>query len=167
MPLLRFRVHDVRFYIVGMNPSRVVRELARDDVVVTGRVDDVRPYLRHAALSVAPLHVARGVQNKILEAMAMGLPVIATTAAVTGLLVQRGVELHVADDPQTFARNVFQLLRREGADAMGAAARARILRSYTWEANLAPLQRVLAALHSSMPVNHGPAGIPASVGAQA
>jgi sugar transferase (PEP-CTERM/EpsH1 system associated) len=167
LPLVREQAPDVQFYIVGMNPVGAVRDLAQEGgVVVTGRVDDVRPYLRHACLAVGPLRVARGVQNKVLEAMSIGLPVVASTPAVTGLLVQRGVELHVADDPETYARCCVQVLSGNGANTMGAAARARVLASYSWDANLAPLQRVLAALTPSVPQNRPPAATRAALEAQ-
>jgi sugar transferase (PEP-CTERM/EpsH1 system associated) len=167
LPLLRAQAPDVQFYIVGMNPVGAVRDLAQGGaVVVTGRVDDVRPYLQHAALAVAPLRVARGVQNKVLEAMSIGLPVVASNPAVTGLLVQRGVELHVADDPETYARCCAQVLNGDGAITMGSAARARVLASYSWDANLAPLRRMLAALTPSVALNQPAAATRAALEAQ-
>src|SRR5207248_11535350 len=85
MPSLRSLSHRPSLWIVGSNPSAAVRHLAGPDVHVTGRVDDVRPYLAHAAVVVAPLRMARGVQNKVLEAMAMAAPVIVTPQARQGL----------------------------------------------------------------------------------
>ncbi|HEV8128610.1 MAG TPA: glycosyltransferase, partial [Candidatus Eisenbacteria bacterium] len=90
-PRVRAEVPDARFVIVGRNPVRSVRALARlPGVSVTGAVPDVRPYLASAAVSVAPLRVARGIQNKILEAMAMALPVVATSAAFEGVGAPKG-----------------------------------------------------------------------------
>src|SRR3546814_1784778 len=76
----------LRFFIVGSNPSPVVQALAADPrIVVTGRVEDIRPYLAHAAVAVAPLRVARGIQNKVLEAMAMARPIVTSPAAREGI----------------------------------------------------------------------------------
>ena len=85
MPRLRSVTEAPSFWIVGSNPGAAVRQLAGPDVHVTGRVDDVRPYLAHAAAAVAPLRIARGIQNKVLEAMAMAAPVIVTPQARQGL----------------------------------------------------------------------------------
>lgn len=83
---IKRQVPEAVFCIVGMNPTEQVRKLSEiDGVVVTGSVDDVRPYMAHAWCSVAPLRVARGIQNKVLEAMAMGNPVVATDNALTGI----------------------------------------------------------------------------------
>jgi sugar transferase (PEP-CTERM/EpsH1 system associated) len=167
LPRIRAQAGDVRFYIVGMNPTPVVRKLARDGlIIVTGRVDDVRPYLHHARLAVVPLNIARGVQNKVLEAMSMGLPVVASTPAVTGLFVERGVEVHVADDAEAFARSSLQVLNGAGVASMAAAARARVLSSYSWSANLAPLQRVLSSLTPSTPPNLQAVGTQTLIGAR-
>jgi sugar transferase (PEP-CTERM/EpsH1 system associated) len=147
-PLVRKQAPDVCFHTVGMNPSSAVRKLASDSVVVTGRVADVRPYLRHAAVAVAPLRVGRGLQNKVLEAMAMARPVVASRAAATGLAVRPGAEIEVADTAPDFARCVLALLDAASGNALGAAARKRVVSAYDWDANLAPLQRLLAEPHA-------------------
>jgi glycosyltransferase involved in cell wall biosynthesis len=85
LPELQRQRAGLRFHIVGRSPSLAVRALASSGVVVTGTVPDVRPYLQHAAVVVAPLRLARGVQNKILEAMAMGRPVVASASCATAL----------------------------------------------------------------------------------
>jgi sugar transferase (PEP-CTERM/EpsH1 system associated) len=144
LPLVRAQVPTARFYIVGMNPSPAVRDLAGEGVVVTGRVDDVRPYLQHASVAVAPLRVARGVQNKVLEAMAMAKPVVASEAASVGISVQRGVDLQVADTPSDFAQAVLRLLDVAQADQFGKQARRAVLAKYDWESNLAVFKRLLA-----------------------
>jgi glycosyltransferase involved in cell wall biosynthesis len=122
-----------------------VRGLACDTVVVTGRVEDVRPYLRHAAVAVAPLRLARGVQNKVLEAMAMSRPVVASEAAATGLAVRPGEDLVVAESAPDFASSVLEFLKDPpSGDARGLCARRRVLASYSWESNLGPLERLLS-----------------------
>src|SRR5512143_322945 len=100
-PAVRDAVADAQFAIVGSRPCKAVLALARQPgVVVTGGVADVRPFLAHAACAVAPLRIARGVQNKVLEAMAMGRPVVATAAAAAGLGARLDDEICIADEPE-------------------------------------------------------------------
>ena len=156
LPLIAARRPEVRFYIVGMSPTPTVQALANDErVVVTGKVPDVRPYLQHAAAVVAPLRVARGIQNKVLEAMAMARPVVASPGAATGLTGTTGVEFEVAPDEQAFAAHVLSVLDRARGEAMGKRARARVLSDYDWDANLAPFAELLgdsAARPSGAPI---------------
>jgi len=132
LPAIRWRDPSARFYIVGMNPEASVRALAGEPgTVVTGRVDDVRPYLRHARVVVAPLRVARGIQNKVLEAMAMAKAVVATAPTVSALSARQGTELEVAVDAADFCDKVLALLDPDRADRMGKLARARVLLDHT------------------------------------
>jgi sugar transferase (PEP-CTERM/EpsH1 system associated) len=151
LPKLRVAKPEIRFYVVGMNPRRAVRRLAGDGVVVTGRVLDVRPYLRHARVAVAPLRVARGLQNKVLEAMAMGRPVVATEGATVGLSLKDAVEIEVARSTADFVRAVLKLMDPAHGEAMGAAARQRVLVDYDWGVNLEPIGPLLAALGPALP----------------
>ena len=134
------------FYVVGMNPSEEVRALAAlPGVRVTGTVPDVRPYVQHAAAAVAPLRIARGVQNKILEAMAMARPVVASRLCAQGLSAVEGSEILLAADVDEFVAQVDDCLSaRVDAATMGARARARVLDSYGWTAHLARLDELLA-----------------------
>jgi len=110
-PLILKEVPEAQFAIVGRNPTRQVRALARHaEVIVTGSVADVRPFLAGAKVAVAPLRIARGVQNKVLEAMAMGLPVIGTSAAFQGMHATEADGIRIADEPEPFARAVVALL---------------------------------------------------------
>ena len=143
-PAIRAARPRARFHVVGMQPAPTVQALARlPGINVTGRVPDVRPYLQHAAVVVAPLRVARGIQNKVLEAMAMGRPVVASGCAAQGLSAVPGAELEVADDAAGFAMRVSDALEPARAAAMGAAARRRVLADYDWTSNLAPFGRLL------------------------
>jgi sugar transferase (PEP-CTERM/EpsH1 system associated) len=130
---------DAEFWIVGSNPDREVRSLAGlGGVRVTGRVPDTRPYLAHADIVVAPLRIARGIQNKVLEAMAMARPVVATPQALEGLRVKPGQELLLAGTPTEMATRVTDLLA--GAHpGLGASARRAVETRYDWSANLAQL----------------------------
>jgi len=145
MPRIR-RVHpDAVFAIVGRNPAREVKALsARPGVIVTGAVDDVRGWLAAADVAVAPLRTARGIQNKVLEAMAMGRPVVASRQAAEGIDARAGEHLIVADAPMAEADAVLSLLEEpDRAAALGRAARARVEERYDWAATLAPLRAIL------------------------
>lgn len=126
------------FYIVGSRPAAEVRALAGDGVVVTGRVEDVRPYLAHAAAVVAPLRIARGIQNKVLEAMAMGKTVVSSPQALEGIAARVGEEILCANTAQAFAAELARSIN--GVDC-GKAARARVLADYTWESSLVAVDR--------------------------
>jgi sugar transferase (PEP-CTERM/EpsH1 system associated) len=145
LPLLRQTVPGVSFWIVGMNPSAEVRALAKaGDVVVTGTVPDIRPYLAHANAVVAPLRIARGIQNKVLEAMAMARPVVAHPSCLAGLSAQVGEEVLAASGPNEFSRAVLVALGPRGA-GIGAAGRARVTERYNWKRQLQVLDRALGA----------------------
>lgn len=144
LPVIRQRC-AARFYVVGMNPHREVRALAGDSsVTVTGRVPDVRPYLHHASVVVAPLRVARGIQNKVLEAMAMAKPVVASAACAGGLSARAGLEFDAAADAPAFADAVLAAMEPARGRALGANGRAWVLRHYTWRSSFAALDRLLA-----------------------
>jgi polysaccharide biosynthesis protein PslH len=128
---------DATFAIVGRAPTAAVKALARPSVIVTGDVPDTRPWLAAASVVVAPLRIARGVQNKVLEAMAMGKACVVSPDAARGINAVDGHEFIVSDDP---APAVIALLNDAArSTAIGAAARARMAASYSWEAQLASL----------------------------
>ena len=143
MPLLRARHPEAAFHIVGANPTAAVQALgALPGVRVAGPVPDMRPYLAHAAMAVAPLRIARGIQNKVLEAMAMARPVLVSPQALEGLRAQPGRDLLVADEPAAMAERAGEIL--DGAHSgLGAAARAAVERCYPWEVTLRKLDRLL------------------------
>ncbi len=151
LPLVWAKRPEARFTIVGSSPTRAVQRLAEvEGVRVTGFVPDTREHLRRAAVAVAPLRIARGIQNKVLEALAMGLPVVGTTPATQGVEGEPGRDFVVADDAQAFAARVVELLEQPtSARALGARGRAFVERQYDWENVLAPLgpllERCLAA----------------------
>jgi polysaccharide biosynthesis protein PslH len=143
LPSLRQRWPGVQFHIVGNNPRVEVRELGkRPGVSVTGFVPDVRPYLAHAAVSVSPLRMARGVQNKVLEAMAMGRPVVASRQSFQGVRAEPVRDLLVADGAAGMVRLVSEVL--EGRHpTLGAAGRRLVEERYTWAATLQRLDHYL------------------------
>ena len=143
-PAIRRRLPAARFYIVGARPTPEVKKLAElPGVSVTGAVPDMRPYLAHAKLAVAPLRMARGVQNKVLEAMAMAKPVLASPQAAEGIEARVGLELLVAGEDAEFILKATQLLERDDIAAIGDAARARVLASYSWERSLSRFEQLL------------------------
>lgn len=132
------------FAIVGRAPVPEVRTLAGPRVTVTGAVRDVRGWLGAADVVVAPLFLARGIQNKVLEAMAMARPVVASTAAAEGIDHAGTVRVAGAGDAAGFAQAVRGLINdRAGATRLGIAARAHVIARYGWEARLRPLDALL------------------------
>lgn len=144
LPLLATELPRARFYVVGSKPPASLRALSGSKLVVTGRVDDVRPYLQHASAVVAPLRIARGVQNKVLEAMAMAKPVVTTHEASRGLAAVPGMHLWIEDDALRFAAAVINAVR--GEDRLEVARRARdyVERHHDWTKNLCVLDALLA-----------------------
>ena len=143
LPRIRSEQPSARFYVVGMNPDPAVRALMNGAVAVTGRVPDVRPYLQHAAVVVAPLRVARGIQNKVLEAMAMAKPVVASTACAAALSARPGIDLAVGSDPESFAAATLSAMQAPRAQRMGEQARARVLSDYAWCTSLRRLDALI------------------------
>ena len=141
-PAIRKQCSQAQFVIVGSRPSMEVKNLARQPgVIVTGSVPDVRPYLAHAACAVAPLRIARGVQNKVLEAMAMGRTVVATPQAAEGIRARAGEEYILANEANTFSHAVINQLERHSD--IGQAARQAVLRHYDWQQNLSTVDACL------------------------
>ena len=139
LPRLLDRHPALRFAIVGRGAASAVLALAkRPGVIVTGAVADVRPWLAAASVCVAPLALARGVQNKVLEAMAMARPVIASPAAAEG--IDHGGTVTIADGAEAWAERVSDVL---AVPVANVAARARVLARYDWAARLAPLDALL------------------------
>lgn len=147
LPRVRSSVPKARFYIVGRNPVADVRALASESVTVTGTVDDVRPYLQFASVVVVPLRLARGIQNKVLEAMAMARPVVASSPCAAALFAVAGVEIVAAQEPDDYVAAVISLLGdAELSRRIGERARDRVLASYGWPSALATLDEALSAL---------------------
>jgi sugar transferase (PEP-CTERM/EpsH1 system associated) len=147
-PKLRAKSPDLRFLIVGRSPTREVVSLSRlPGVKVTGEVDDVGPYLAESWVFVAPLRIAQGVQIKVLQAMAMGLPAVVSERVMAGLAdgkFQDGRDLMVATDDLQLEKALDELLRDEGKRRLlSASARSRLADRYCWEANMLALEHHL------------------------
>jgi sugar transferase (PEP-CTERM/EpsH1 system associated) len=148
LPLVRAQIPQAKLTICGNRPTAAVRQLGRrEGVRVTGWVPDTRPYLDAAEVFVAPLRVARGVQNKLLEALAMGLPCVASGIAWRGTTVSEGEGILVADKAADFADLLIRLLCDSTFRAdMAKKAREAAKANYRWEGPLAALDRVIAAV---------------------
>jgi sugar transferase (PEP-CTERM/EpsH1 system associated) len=143
-PAIQRRYPRAVFRIVGLNPDRKVVELGlRPGIEVTGRVPDVRPYLAAAGAVVAPLSIARGIQNKILEAMAMARPVIASPEGLEGIAATSQHVFSAARDAEPFLAETLAALDSQNGERVGAAARAFVVDRFSWDRALAPLEGYL------------------------
>lgn len=144
-PGIRQAIPQAQFLIVGGRPTADVRRLGWDPaVIVTGQVESVAAYLAHAQLAVAPLQIARGIQNKVLEAMAMEKPQVVSPGALTGIQSTPGTHLLYADQPQEWVDACVSLLKdSERGRIMGVAARQLVEARYSWPAQLAHLDSLL------------------------
>lgn len=143
-------IPDAHFAIVGRAPTPAVRALVAANVTVTGEVADVRGWLAAADVVVAPLQLARGVQNKVLEAMAMARAVVASTGAAEG--IDHAGTIRIASEARDFADCVTALIRNPAsAMALGKAARQQVIARYGWDARLAPLDDLLGLAGAGRP----------------
>lgn len=144
-PLIKQAVPDVRLHIVGSNPSPQVKSLAKiDGIFVAGYVTDTRDYFAAADICVIPLRIARGIQNKVLEAMAMGKAVVCTAEALEGITAEPGKDLLVAEEAEAFAKAVIQLLDNQTyRQQLGDMARKCMEKNYSWAKALEHIDDVL------------------------
>jgi polysaccharide biosynthesis protein PslH len=147
-PRVAAAVPSARWDVVGADPVPEVQAMATDPrITVTGRVPDLVPYLDRAEVAIAPVRIGAGLQNKVLEGMAVGLPMVVTTIANEGIQATPGEHLLVADDEERFAAEVVGLLRDPALRArLGTAARSHILAAWSWEHHFADLERVVEGL---------------------
>lgn len=146
LPALRRRYPKLRFHIVGRAPTQAVQALAGEAVNVTGTVPDVRPYLQHAAAVVAPLRLARGVQNKVLEAMAMARPVVCAASCAVAIDAVDGRDLRAAEAADDYVAAIDAVLAdADAATAMGQRARDFVRQRFSWHARLQAISLRLAS----------------------
>ena len=150
LPLVQGKRPGTELTIVGASPSSEIKDLASlPGVTVTGTVDDVRPYIGRAALSVAPLAIARGTQNKILESMAMGVPVVASDTAAGGVDAVPDEHILTANTPADFADKVVRLLSNPvERNRFAEAARERVITNHSWATSMRKLDGIVAAVRS-------------------
>jgi glycosyltransferase involved in cell wall biosynthesis len=151
-PRVKKEVPEALFYVVGKDPTPDLLGLARSDpsVVVTGTVDDVRPYFERARVFVNPVRIGGGFRGKILEAMSMGLPIVTTSLGAEGVNAEDGRDMIVADEPADFAAATVSLLRDDGlCESLGGRARDMALESFSWEKGVEELEKVLFEITST------------------
>ena len=145
-PYIRARLTNAATFIVGANPDPRIQDLDRlDGVTVTGEVNEIYPWLRRASVGIDPLRAGAGLQNKVLEGLACGLPMVVTPVANEGISAEPDVHLLTANSSYTFARQVIRLLEdSELRRRLGAAGRRFIEENWTWEYHFDRLERMLA-----------------------
>lgn len=162
LPKIKSMMPEVTFAIVGRNPDSELQQLC-PDAIITGEVGDIRTHLHAAAVVVAPLRLAFGMQSKILEAMASGIPVVASDKAAQSLWAIHGEEILVAHDPETFAQYVTELLLdRQEAQRIGSAGRNYVGKTHEWSEIVHPLLQLL----DELPVSNGYEQIPRETGSE-
>jgi sugar transferase (PEP-CTERM/EpsH1 system associated) len=149
-PLIRRVIPQAEMWIVGINPRPEVKALAGNGIHVTGQVDDVRPYYGRSTVCVVPLRAGGGTRLKILEAMALGRPVVSTTIGCEGLEVTDGVHLLIADSPESFAEKTLHLLQDKSLqESLTWRARQLVTTHYDWEVIAAKLMQVYAKIEEN------------------
>lgn len=145
LPLIKAERPNVKMFIIGANPSLAVRKLAKiPGVTVTGSVPDVRPYVTRCAVNVAPLNIARGTQNKILESLAMGVPTVASIHAAAGVDAVPGEHLLVASSPEEYTEALLRLLTsRQERRRFSEAGRSRMLSHHSWKGSMEKLDKII------------------------
>ena len=144
-PALKLLRPTLKLLIVGADPTPAIRKLEQfAGVTVTGSVPDVRPYVRQSALMVAPLKIARGTQNKLLEAMAMGVPVVTSSIAADGVDAMADLHLLVADTPPELVRNILDIVDNPAMrQCLAEAGRKRMLSRHAWPQSMDRLDRII------------------------
>jgi len=146
-PLIKKEIPNVKFFIVGKNPTKKVNALATTNIVVTGFVSDIRPYLEKASVFVCPMRIGAGIKNKILQAWAMAKPVVATSASLGGLKANPGQNIIVTDSPEKFAKETINLLRnKDKRYKLGIKARETVERYYSWQTRAQELEKIFFSL---------------------
>lgn len=148
LPLVREQIPAVQFRIVGADPAPEIQALQQDPAVeVTGRVPDLRTYMNRAQVAIDPLRIGAGLQNKVLEGMSMGLPMVITSIANEGIQANDGQNILIADTPQAFAEQTIALLQdAQRREQLGAAAREFIVENWSWEKHFGDLEEMFASL---------------------
>ena len=145
-PYILKKKPEAEFFIVGKNPSREVKELTKEinNIHVTGYVSDIMEYLTKAKVAVIPLKIARGIQNKVLEAMAAGVPVVATSAAIEGIDVVIGHNILVADNAKDFSSNILELMENNKLSQKIATNAVNLIKEkYAWESKVQDLEELM------------------------
>jgi len=154
-PRLKNRLPKIKFYVVGQAPPPEIARLTQDKaIVVTGRVEDVRPYLKKGRVFICPVTLGGGFRGKILEAMAIGRPVVSTSLGAEGIPVQDGENVIIGDDPERFAQGVIELLRNEALfRRITKNARQLMEEKYAWGKGVEVLESILEEMLVKKPLS--------------
>ena len=149
-PLILEKKPNATLDIVGSNPSQKLLDRLSERVRVTGFVPDIRPYLAQASVAVCPVQLAVGTQNKIIEAMAMGTPIVSTTYGCTGLAIKDGRDLLMATGPVEFARKVVEIFDdRQLAEQLSRNGRKYVEKYHDWDSIVGDLEAIYVQTASS------------------
>lgn len=147
LPLIQNKIPEIKLYIVGKDPPPEILRLAEQSIIVTGYVEDVRPYLDRASVFICPMRKGAGIKNKILQAWAMGKPVVATPIALGGLCAQLGKNIMAANGPSEFAEKVTELFERPGLRReLGRGGLETVRNHYSWERQVQLLEDAFRSL---------------------
>jgi len=155
-PLIKAHIPHVKFYVVGANPHKDIQRLnAEKNIIVTGFVDNIHEYLARATVAVCPMRSGAGIQNKVLEAMASGTPVVATEHVLGGIQATPGENIMIANEPKEFAERVVELLKKPSLRRkLAMNARQLIEKKYTWEISVQQLERIYEAAITAHALRH-------------
>ena len=153
LPSLLAKVPDLKYYIVGSNPPKEIKTLGQDDnIIVTGFVKDIRPYISKASIVLVPERMNSGIKNKILEAMAVGRPIVSTSLGAEGIPSKNGENIVVADDPEDFASGIEKLLKdKELYERIRSAGRKLVEEKYAWVKGVEVLEGILEEMIKTPP----------------
>jgi glycosyltransferase involved in cell wall biosynthesis len=155
-PRLKTLLPKIKFYVVGQAPPAEIQRLAQDEaIIVTGRVEDVRPYLRKGRVFICPVSLGGGFRGKILEAMAMGRPVVSTSLGAEGIPIQDGENIIIGDDPERFAQGIVELMKNEALfRRITKNARQLMEEKYAWGKGVEVMESILAGMMSKKPSSY-------------
>ena len=146
-PLILEKIPEVHLYIVGLNPPQEILDLTDKNVTITGSVDDIRPYVYKASVFVAPLRFGSGIKGKVLEAIALGRPVVTTSIGAQGLSVVSGKHLIIEDDHQKFAAKTIELLGNNHLQQKLIKNGLKLVNEkYTWDKIIPELNKIFHEL---------------------
>lgn len=144
IPLLHIKNHDIKLLLAGANPASRVKALKSDKIFISGWVDDIRECYNKSSIFVAPMIIGTGLQNKLLEAMAMGLPCITTPLANKALGAKENFEILVSNTPKEFAKNIIELINNvEYSNKISKAGQAYVINKYRWDVQANIIQEIL------------------------